>query len=214
MLRKCFMICAAGLVAASAAGTVVPSGRAAAAATTIGTAWSSEGWGESAGSAPATVDGSGSGQDSTGTASSPIEAVIAKGMHYIGTPYEFGSDRSTDTTFDCSDLIRWIFSHAAGIELPADSRGQGKYVKDKGAVQTDWHQLKRGDLMFFMAYRGASASAYGSAAKSDAKITHVALYLGDGKILQTYSKDSGGVRVDTLEGSTWEKRFLYGGSAL
>lgn len=214
MLRKCLMLCAAGLLAASAAGAAVPSGRAAAATSSIGTAWSYDGLSEVAGSAPAAADASGSGQHSSGAASSPIEAVIAKGMHYIGTPYEFGSDRSTDATFDCSDLVRWIFSHAAGVELPADSWSQGNYVKERGAVQTDWHQLKRGDLMFFMAYRGASASAYGSAAKSNAKITHVALYLGDGKMLQTYSKDSGGVRVDTLEGSTWEKRFLFGGSAL
>ncbi|MDG0808567.1 C40 family peptidase [Cohnella rhizosphaerae] len=65
-----------------------------------------------------------------------------------------------------------------------------------------------------MSYRGASSSAYGDAAKSHAAITHVAIYLGDGKLLQTYSKDSGGVRIDTIEGTTWEKRFLFGGSAL
>ncbi|MGG6310624.1 hypothetical protein [Paenibacillus macerans] len=39
-------------------------------------------------------------------------------------------------------------------------------------------------------------------------------YLGNGKILQTYSKESGGVRIDNIEGTQWEKRFFFGGSVL
>lgn len=205
MLRKRLMIGAAGLLAASAIGSVMPATYASAAdAPDIGSAWTSEG------AAPSTDASAGS---STASASD-VEQIIAEGMRYIGTPYEYGSDRSTDATFDCSDFVKWIFSHEAGIELPSDSRGQGVYVKNKGAVSSDWRELKRGDLMFFMSYRGTSVSAYEDSVKSNAEITHVALYLGDGKMLQTYSKDSGGVRIDTIDGTTWEKRFLFGGSAL
>jgi hypothetical protein len=50
--------------------------------------------------------------------------------------------------------------------------------------------------------------------KLSERITHDGIYLGDGKILQTYSKDSGGVRIDSIEGTHWEKRFLFGGSPL
>ncbi|UVI31594.1 C40 family peptidase [Paenibacillus spongiae] len=142
------------------------------------------------------------------------EAVIKAGMKYLGTPYEFGSNRNTTTTFDCSDFVRTAFRDALNRTLPADSRQQGSYVKDKGNAVYDWHQLKRGDLMFFMSYKGTKASAYAGVNKSKAAITHVGIYLGDGKILHTYSKESGGVRTDSIAGKHWEHRFLFGGSAL
>ncbi|MFD2327640.1 C40 family peptidase [Cohnella sp. GCM10020058] len=213
MLRKRLTIATAGLLAASAIWTALPAADASAAnATDIGSAWTFGGMDSTPdASAGGTADAS---ADGTTASSSDVEKIIAEGMRYIGTPYEYGSDRNTDATFDCSDFVKWIYYRAAGIELPSDSRSQGDYVKKKGTVTSDWRELKRGDLMFFMSYRGTSASAYGDAVKSNAEITHVAIYLGDGKMLQTYSKDSGGVRTDTIDGTTWEKRYLFGGSAL
>ncbi|MFF2091685.1 C40 family peptidase [Paenibacillus sp. NPDC058174] len=155
--------------------------------------------------------GSGSGSAST---SASVEKVIAAGLRYLGTPYEYGSDRNTTTTFDCSDFVRQAFMDGVGLKLPADSRGQGSYVKNKGNAVTDWRKLKRGDIMFFMSYKGTKASAYSGVNKSTAAITHDGIYLGDGKILHTYSKESGGVTISSIEGTHWEYRFLYGGSAL
>lgn len=148
--------------------------------------------------------------------SEAVEKVIADGMKYLGTPYEFGSNRSTKTTFDCSDFMKWIFDETLNVTLPTDSRKQGAYVKEHApdTVQTDWRKLKRGDLMFFMTYEGSDAAAYRKVDKEDERITHVGIYLGNGKILHTYSKDSGGVRTDSFEGTAWEHRFLFGGSAL
>lgn len=146
--------------------------------------------------------------------SSAVEKVIAAGMKYLGTPYEYGSNRNTTTTFDCSDFVRQAFKDALGITLPGDSRKQGAYVKELGNAKTSISQLKRGDLMFFMSYKGSSKASYSGVNKSTARITHVGIYLGDGKILHTYSKDSGGVRTDTITGKHWEYRFLYGGSAI
>ncbi|WP_151737411.1 C40 family peptidase ['Paenibacillus yunnanensis' Narsing Rao et al. 2020] len=142
-----------------------------------------------------------------------IDKVIAAGMGYLGTPYEFGSSRSNTSTFDCSDFIRQIFIDAANLKLPADSRQQGTWVKENSTAVTDISALKRGDLMFFMDYKGSSASAYAGINKSTARITHVAMYMGDGQILHTYSVSSGGVRVDKLSAS-WMNRFLYGGSVI
>jgi len=154
---------------------------------------------------------SGSGQQSS---SKTIENIIKVGMSYLGTPYEYGSDRNTTTTFDCSDFVKQIFKEGAGVTLPADSRKQGQYVKDNGSVQKDWTKLKRGDLMFFMSYKGSKASAYSGVNKNTATITHDGIYLGDGKILHTYSKESGGVTISSIKGTHWEHRFLFGGSAL
>ncbi|GGD48070.1 C40 family peptidase [Paenibacillus nasutitermitis] len=154
------------------------------------------------------------GNSSNGSPSQQVEKVISAGMKYLGTPYEYGSNRNTTRTFDCSDFVRTAFKDALNLTIPADSRQQGNYVKQKGGVKTSWQQLKRGDLMFFMSYKGTSASSYSGVNKSTATITHVGIYLGNGQILHTYSKASGGVRTDNIAGKHWEHRFLFGGSAL
>jgi len=155
--------------------------------------------------------GGGTGNESAGA---KIESIVAVGMKYLGTPYEFGSSRDDTKTFDCSDLMRQMFKEAIGLTLPADSQGQGNYVRNKNATTTDWRQLKRGDLMFFMDYKGTKASLYSGKKAYSTGISHVGIYLGDGKVLHTYSKESGGVRTDSIDGKHWEYRFLYGGSAL
>lgn len=142
-----------------------------------------------------------------------IERVINAGMGYLGTPYEFGSSRSNTNTFDCSDFIRQIFMDAGVVKLPSDSRQQGDWIKQNSRAVNNISGLKRGDLMFFMSYRGSSAAAYAGVDKSKERITHVALYLGDNKVLHTYSVASGGVRVDNLSAS-WVNRFLFGGSVI
>lgn len=148
------------------------------------------------------------------TVGSVRENVISKGMKYLGTPYEFGSSRSNTKTFDCSDFVRQAYLEGAGIKLPADSRTQGAYIKKNGTYTTNWKKLKPGDIMFFMTYRGNDSSDYKGVNKNTERITHDGIYLGNGKILQTYSKKSGGVRIDNIQGTQWEKRFLFGGSVL
>jgi peptidoglycan DL-endopeptidase CwlO len=143
-----------------------------------------------------------------------IEAVIQTGAKYMGTPYEFGSDRYTTFTFDCSDFVRQAFLEAVSLRLPGDSRSQAAYVKEKGNMKTDWKQLKRGDLVFFMSYKGFRASDYAGIDKLSQTVTHVGIYLGNGQILHTYSVASGGVRYDTMETGQWNLRFMFGGSAL
>ncbi|WP_176220814.1 C40 family peptidase [Cohnella massiliensis] len=146
--------------------------------------------------------------------SSVRQNIINKGLKYLGTPYEFGSSRSNTRTFDCSDFVRQAYKEGAGITLPPDSRSQGAYVKNNGYYTTNWRDLKPGDIMFFMSYKGSKDSDYKGIDKSKERITHNGIYLGNGKILQTYSVKSGGVRIDSIAGTQWEKRFLFGGSVL
>ncbi|UKS29797.1 C40 family peptidase [Paenibacillus sp. HWE-109] len=143
-----------------------------------------------------------------------IEAVIAAGNVYLGTPYEFGSVRGDTSTFDCSDFIQTIFWDALRFSVPGESRDQGDFVKSLGAVNKDWTSLKRGDLMFFSNYKGSKASDYQNVNPLTEPITHVGIYLGNGSLLHTYSIESGGVRVDTIDGKQWENRFLFGGSVI
>lgn len=148
------------------------------------------------------------------TVNEQIEKVISTGMKYMGTPYEFGSNRSTTTTFDCSDFVRQAYKEALGIVLPTDSRKQGTWIRNNSTVKKSISSLKRGDLMFFMTYKGSKPANYAGVNKDTERITHVGIYLGDNKILQTYSVKSGGVRIDTVSNNTWEYRFLFGGSIL
>ncbi|MFD2673675.1 C40 family peptidase [Marinicrinis sediminis] len=143
-----------------------------------------------------------------------IEEIIATGKTYFGTPYEFGSNRSTVDTFDCSDFVKHIFKEVAGIQLPSNSRTQADFVKEIGETHTDWEDLTRGDLMFFMSYKGSKEADYKGIDKSKQRISHVGIYLGDGKILHTYSEKSGGVRIDDFTDRHWEYRFVVGGSAI
>lgn len=140
--------------------------------------------------------------------------VINAGKKYMGTPYLFGSSRLNTKTFDCSDFVRQAYIDGAGIKLPSNSRTQAAYVSKIGKTTKDWRQLKPGDIMFFMSYKGSGKSAYYGIDKSKQRITHNGIYLGNGKILHTYSKKSGGVRIDTIQGENWEYRFIFGGSAL
>lgn len=169
--------------------------------------------GTASGSTSTNVSNS-SASGSTVKGSTAVEKVIAAGMKYIGTPYKHGADRNSTAMFDCSSFVRRAFIDGLGITLPADSRQQGDYVKKKGTVKTSWKNLKRGDLMYFMSYKGTSASAYNGVNKSRAVITHTGIYLGNGKILHTYSNAGGGVTISDIAGKHWEYRFLFGGSAL
>lgn len=158
-------------------------------------------------------NGSSSNEGSTSSNQTKIAKVISTGKKYLGTPYEYGSDRNTTKTFDCSDFVRQAYKEALGITLPSDSRKQGTWVKDNGTAKSSISSLKAGDLVFFMSYKGSSESAYKNVDKSKETITHVALYLGNGEMLHTYSQASGGVRIDKLDGA-WKFRFLFGGSVL
>ncbi len=142
-----------------------------------------------------------------------IELMLSHAFRYMGTPYVLGSDRLETSTFDCSDFIQQSFWDSSPIYLPSDSRAQGNRVLSLGNYSTDWRQLNRGDLVFFMAYRGYRSTDYTSVNPFTETITHAGIYLGDGKMINTRSVDSGGVRLDDLTEGAWTYRFLYGGSA-
>lgn len=145
----------------------------------------------------------------------PVNDVIAFGSQYFGRRYEYGSNRSTDSSFDCSDFTHWIWLKAAGMDIPKDSRTQWKYVSQFGARKfTDIRQAQRGDLLFFMSYKGTKADSYNGIDKSQQAITHVGIYLGNGKMMHTASQATGGVRIDYIFGKHYEWRFLSGGSVL
>lgn len=120
--------------------------------------------------------------------SSKASAVIKTANRYLGTPYKFGATYGQTRTFDCSSFVKYVYARN-GIKLPRVSRDQalrGTYVSRSN--------LKKGDLVFFK-----------SAGSSSKRITHVAIYAGNNKLLHTYG--SGGVKYSTFS-SYWKGRYV------
>jgi cell wall-associated NlpC family hydrolase len=92
-----------------------------------------------------------------GAAGKVIKAALAK----RGDPYHWGADGPS--AFDCSGLVQYAYSKA-GISLPHSSAAQ--YQHGTSVARGDW---KPGDLLF-----------YGS---SPSTIHHVAIYVGNGKVV-------------------------------
>lgn len=144
-----------------------------------------------------------------------VESVIKTAESYIGTPYVYGSDRTDPSTFDCSDFTRWVFLTSLGMDLPWDSRSQAAYVNAfSKKTYTSLKNARRGDLLFFFSYRGNNAADYKNVKPSEERITHVGIYMGNGKIIHSPSKNSGGVHIGVLTWRQLNNRFVFGGSIL
>lgn len=143
------------------------------------------------------------------------ENVIQYAWKMYGKPYEYGSDRNDPSSFDCSDFTRWINLYTLGLDLPKTSRSQYEYVKKFSPRKvTSLSQAQRGDLLFFMAYKGWQKQDYNNINVKAQPIAHSGIYLGNGKMLHTASAKTGGVRVDNIIGTHLEYRFVGGGSVL
>jgi peptidoglycan DL-endopeptidase CwlO len=144
-----------------------------------------------------------------------INNVIGKAWDYYGTPYELGSDRNNPSTFDCSDYIRWVHLITLGMDLPKTSASQWEYVKkfSKRKFST-LSEAKRGDLLFFMKYRGYRKEDYAGINVKAQPVGHVGIYLGDGLMIHTASQKTGGVRFDKIAGTHLQYRFIGGGKVV
>jgi cell wall-associated NlpC family hydrolase len=75
-------------------------------------------------------------------------------------------------------------------------------------------EARRGDLIFMMGYKGTRKSAYEGINKAAQTISHVGIYMGDGKMLHTASQKTGGVRTDYIIGKQYEWRIVHIGRVL
>jgi lipoprotein Spr len=108
--------------------------------------------------------------------------VIATGQKFMGVPYQFGAKSGRTDRFDCSSFVQYSFAQN-GIHLPRSSRQQstaGTFVPRD--------QLQPGDLVFFYS-----------------PIHHVAIYMGNGKLLHTYGAP--GVTITDLDSGWWSSHY-------
>jgi cell wall-associated NlpC family hydrolase len=97
---------------------------------------------------------------------------------YIGVPYRYGGS-SPESGFDCSGFVQYVYGQQ-GVDLPRTSRQMaGAGV----AVEPSARSLAVGDLMLF---------------SQGGRISHVAIYAGNGRFIHSSSSGKG-VRYDDLD---------------
>lgn len=116
------------------------------------------------------------------SASSTANNIISTGKRFIGVPYKFAAASGKTNRFDCSSFTQYAYKQN-GVTLPRTSIQQSKV-----GVYVPRNQLKPGDLIFF--YK---------------PIHHVAIYMGNGKILHTYGKP--GVTISNLNSGWWDSHY-------
>lgn len=110
-----------------------------------------------------------------------VSNIIQTAKRFMGRPYLWGG--TSGKGVDCSGFTKTVF-FLNGIQLPRDASQQVHTGKE---IETDSTlvNLAAGDLLFF----GRKATA-----DKKEKITHVALYLGDGQIIHS----AGIVKIESL----------------
>ena len=121
-----------------------------------------------------------------GSATREAKGVLAFALEHIGVRYRYGGN-DPDRGFDCSGLVRWVYSRTWGIMLPH----RADQIAQMGAV-VPRDQLQPGDLVFFKTLRRT--------------FSHVGIYLGDGQFLHAPSA-GGSVRVENMDQTYWNKRW-------
>lgn len=117
--------------------------------------------------------------------------VVETALDVLGSPYQWGG--TAENGFDCSGLIQYAYARH-GIRLPRTSRDQ---AQAGSAVARVVDSLLPGDIL---AFAGGAGGA----------VTHVGLYVGEGKFIHSSST---GVKLSRLdqndpEGAYWIPKWV------
>ena len=132
-----------------------------------------------------------------------IERIVDAGLDKLGTPYVWGAPRIineygevspyfTGKSFDCSSFVQYCYYVGDGVKLGNYTGSQADYTV--GKVITRYEELRRGDFYF----------------TGNGSISHVVIYMGGGRLLQTYSANGGPVSFTTDD--RWKSKFISGRS--
>lgn len=118
--------------------------------------------------------------------------LVELAKQYLGVRYVYGG--TSPSGFDCSGFVYYL-TKTMGYSVPrtASSQWGAGYTKVSKA------ELQPGDLVFFT--KTYHSSKY---------ITHVGIYVGDGKFIHASSPSSGGVIITSLTSGYYASRFVGG----
>ncbi|SEI43171.1 C40 family peptidase [Frateuria terrea] len=115
------------------------------------------------------------------------QELVALAMKLRDVRYVRGG-HSPSTGFDCSGFVRYVFAHAIGLHLPANSARQFL-----AGIKVKRDDMQPGDLVFFHT-RGKK------------RISHVGIYLDNGRFIHSPSAGKS-VEVSSLDEAYWAKHF-------
>lgn len=110
--------------------------------------------------------------------------AIAVAKENIGVPYQWGG--TSPIGFDCSGLVKYSYARAGRVL----NRTAAQMFYTNGYRVSS---MQAGDLMFFAPTRAS-------------KPTHVALYIGSGKMIMASS--SKGVMITSISNPYWHPKFV------
>ncbi|HET8646901.1 MAG TPA: C40 family peptidase [Vicinamibacteria bacterium] len=114
--------------------------------------------------------------------------LVATARRFTGVPYLWGG--MSPLGVDCSGLVSQVYA-VNGVILPRDAHLQ---FDDPSAVPVERAQLRPGDLVFF----------------GRTKITHVGMYVGEGRFINATTHETPIVQEDSLDDPHWAA--LYKGA--
>ena len=120
------------------------------------------------------------------SACTPQITAVQAAREQIGQPYVNGGESPSEGGFDCSGLTYYAWKQA-GVTLPRSSSAQYSW-----ATKIKRADLKPGDLVFYAA---------------GSTVSHVALYAGNGKIIQARKP---GIPAGEYDLATWWTSNLVG----
>jgi len=100
------------------------------------------------------------------------QKLIEDAKYFKGGKYVWGG--TTPQGFDCSGYVQYLYKKHH-INLPRTA-----YAQSKRGISIERHKVQKGDLLFFLTDK-----------KRNIPVTHVGIYLGNGKFIHAASKRKG-----------------------
>src|SRR5690606_36319096 len=119
-------------------------------------------------------------------------ALVNYSMNYLGYPSVWAT--AGPSSFDCSGFTSWVVKNVIGTDI-----GRGTWTQVAFGTPVGRNAVQPGDLIFHQ-------NTY------TAGLSHVGLYVGNGKMINALNENSGVVITD-ITSDYWESRW-YGARRL
>jgi len=116
------------------------------------------------------------------------ENILLNAKRHLGEDYVWGGTKPGG--FDCSGYMQYLYKKE-GVSIPRTAYQQSKVGK-----KVSRFALQKGDLLFFLTDKSRGIP-----------ITHVGMYIGNGKFIHAASKKQG-IIISSFEKSRYSKLFV------